>query len=211
MRYAAALVLALASCFGPATQGLTLTCTKERPACPDGLVCVDGVCGGAAVPDAAAAIDGGGVDMTPAYGCAAPGGVSLGQGVFACAGSFTTGGAAGRCASGWAPCKSATGIDLNLCNSLSGFFVADVPGAWTNNFMAPQCRSTMLNSEREVFFGCGKTGAYSFEAMNPCAGFARSLEAATVASKWFCPAFDRPHVIGDCKNDNPLDGILCCR
>ena len=211
MRYAAALALTLASCFGSSTQGLPITCTKERPACPSGLACVDGVCGGSAVADAATSTDGGSADLTPGYGCANPGGVSLGQGAFACPGTFAYGGAAGRCASGWAPCKSANGIDLSLCNSLSGFFIADVPGAWTNNYLAPQCRSTMLNSEREVFFGCGKTGAYSFDAMNPCAGFSRSLEAATPQSKWFCPATDRPHVIGDCKNDSALDGILCCR
>lgn len=205
------ILLILASCFGSQTSGIPLACSKEQPGCPSGLSCVDGVCTQAAPLDqgSGSVTDSAGTDQSTSYGCANAGGSQVGA-AWACPGVFGAGGAAPRCAQGWRPCTAATGIDLTLCNSLGGFFVADVPGAWTNNYLAPLCRTTN-DLEREVFFGCGKTGRYSFPADNACQGFGRSLECATTQSDWTCAVSGRGHTLADAANRNAADGILCCK
>lgn len=204
-------LLLCSGCFGLVTKDLQ--CSGDG-VCGEGRRCLDGLCVAGALQDGAPAAGDAGADQQAAQpGCSGPGEVRLGPKAAACPGLFSAGGAAGRCAAGWSPCKSAAGVDLDLCNNspqLKGFFVADAPGTWTNNYMAPLCRTTLGNQEREMFFGCGRTGAYTFTADNPCNGFARSLECITVNSKWMCFVQDRPHTLADASNANADDGVLCC-
>lgn len=208
------LCLLLASCFGSVTS--PVQCGPEGQ-CAPGRQCISGWCvaqgeigdgGSLGTSDAAADA------AVTSPGCAAGSGVALGPRAVACAGTFEYGGASALCAAGSSPCQDSASVDLAACNSLTGFFVADVPGAWTNNFMAPLCRRTdsMISlSERPMFFGCGRLGAYSFNAQNPCKGFDRSLECATVNSKWNCNNNRDPQYLVNAKNTEAKDGILCCR
>lgn len=206
------LCLLLSGCFSAATSSIQCGSGGQ---CSEGRQCVEGWCVTSGPQDGSAQVDAGSDLRPPEPGCAGPGEVKLGPKASACPGVFDAGGAAARCAAGWAPCKDAAAVNLSICETsadIAGFFAADVLGAWTNNYMAPNCRSTMTEAEREMYFGCGKTnGKYTFPADNACMGFNASLECATVNSKWFCGVVGRPHVLADAKNNNASDGVLCCK
>jgi hypothetical protein len=206
--------LLLCACFGSVTA--PIQCGPEGE-CGSGRQCVNGWCVAApsSLPDASALTDAGTDQRPPEPGCRNGGEIRLGPSASACPGTFAAGAAAAQCATGWAVCNGSNAVDLNLCNSsasITGFFIADVVGAWTNNYLAPLCRMTTQETDREVFFGCGKTnGKYTFPADNPCMGFRASLECATVMSSWRCAVVGRPHVLADAINNNPVDGVLCCK
>lgn len=202
-------VVSLAGCFNPDLSNTIISCEPAQPECPEGKTCIDNRCVAppdADIPDQSATdmsgVDGSAADMATASGCAAGGGTKLGA-AFACAGTFSSGGARGQCASGYKICTDAAGIDLTTCGTLSGFFVADVPAFFTGTSMNESCGRSATNS---LWYGCGNGSGLSMarDGVRDCSGFPRVLECR---GTWNC--FNM-HMIEMTSNSAAKDGVLCC-
>lgn len=188
--------LILSGCFDPDTSHLTILCDAARPECPDGQSCINNRCTPVGdVPDG-----GDTADMTLAEGCTSGRGTQLGS-AYACPGAFAATFVKQRCAPSWKICTSATGIDLTKCDTLSGFFIADVPGSWTGTM--EMCTASNMNP---IWFGCGGKQELVRTAMVQCGGFPKSMECR--ATGWSCNA---KQDLNQTENTNASDGVLCCR
>jgi hypothetical protein len=204
----------LAGCFNPDLTNVVYKCTVEKPDCPAGLTCTDGLCrptdGGSGTDD------GGTGDMSMPSGCTGGGGIALGPRAYACPGTFSQGQAAGRCASGWQLCTDGSLVDQTACNDASnqkiqGFYVAEVP-ARKGVLEAPNfvtCGQSDLNMDQRLFFGCGKTSTNILTGN--CGGFTRAVYCY-MNSNWQCGAgTSPPQTLANVSNAGAGEGVLCCR
>jgi hypothetical protein len=145
--------------------------------------------------------------MSLASTCASGRGTRVGA-AYACPGSFKPGQVAAQCAAGSAPCTSAAGVDLAACESLSGFFLANVVGRYPvpGDLSGVQCTGT---DYYRVVYGCGNP-AKARGAATVCASFAQLIDCRDINSDFQCstPPFDD---ISNMTNPYPLDGVLCCK
>lgn len=119
---------------------------------------------------------------------------------YACPGAFTSGAGRQQCAQGWKVCTSATGIDQTKCDTLSGFFIADVPGFLVG--ATEMCTASTVNS---LWFGCGGRQSSVRTATMQCGGFKKDMDCT--ASGWSC---NMKHDLNQTSNSNATDGVLCC-
>lgn len=199
-----------AGCFNPDYSNIVYKCSAEKPGCPAGYACSGGQC----VPssDGSAPSDAG-ADLAMESGCADKTGTAVGPNAYACPGLFSKGQAASRCAQGWRLCDKAAGIDLAKCNGLSGFFVAEAPGARIVVVQPKDalCQASDGANPVRLFFGCGKLQSYSYEATAPgCRGFNRVLDCV---APWDCDTGVTPHNLANAAHGagSEVDGTLCCR
>lgn len=191
--------LALLSCFNPDPGKRTIRCDTANP-CPDNEVCLNGICGPPGTFDLSGSADLGVPDLTTVgpSGCMDGSGKYLG-GAWACPGLFGTPSPppSMRCAAGWIPCPTATGISLTACKGLSGFFVANFVGKASGNVVS----CTPPSGGNRGVFGCGTGGV----AQAACMGFDQAL-VCSASPDWQCA--DQLEQI---KNNNVGNGVLCCK
>jgi hypothetical protein len=192
--------LLLAGCFNPDTSHIVIICDSQNP-------CLDGSVNDSSNNDSGDGGDSG--DMMSMDGCKADNANYLGPKVRACPGVFASGHASDLCATGWAICQNATGIDLSLCNALDGFYAASVPGYWISpNRKTPACSAS--TGTNPLFFGCGFLRSYAADNMagSMCSGFSRSIDCGASPKVWGCTS---PYDIGHASNSESMDGVLCCK
>ena len=200
LRHLTLATLLASACYGPDPDKVQISCTAESPACPDGQVCANGLCGvpgdlALSPPDLAAGADGGSPDLTVRSGCADGGGVSVGAGS-ACAGAFAKGKAASLCASGYTVCSSAAPLGPS-CASLGSFFAADQPVYYIGSPDAETCGAAAFG---QLLAGCGTKGRLSTAK---CMGFPRVIDCL---GTWTTP----DGTLGQASNTDPTQGVLCC-
>lgn len=155
------------------------------------------------------------IDLGAASGCASGRGVFLGR-AWACAGMYNADGSdaipasSELCGLGHAVCSSAQGVDLQLCESLPGFFVAVVPVHRPRLSTAPAdlaCGAAM-GSQVLLFAGCGAglpTEAI-YDSLATCAGFSRALDCSLSSSLTCGAASD----LSTAAQYSAASGVLCC-
>jgi hypothetical protein len=190
-------------CFAPNYDGIVYKCSAEKPACPEGHQCTDGLCL-PITPDMQSSDAGVTPDLASPVGCRSGQGSRVGL-AWACSGKFSS--AANQCADGWQPCTSATGVDLAVCNMLPGFFIADRPGSHDQlvDFSGTSCLAAEMFRPYRLFFGCGR-GTETVDVTNECAGFKRAQRCATI---WDCGA--STHELRFVAYPGTDSGVLCCR
>jgi hypothetical protein len=206
-----ALALLLGACFNPDISQVTFTCAAGQPDnCPEGQVCENGTCTtpsladlGAVVLDMAARI----ADLAQPSGCRSGSGKPVGS-AWACPGSFNPGEAAKLCASGYALCTSAAGIDAATCSAQEGFFLANVVGRYftRGDLTGVNCTS---NDFYRVLYGCGNP-IKARTAATPCGSFYQLVDCQDPSADFRCPAGPFT-TIDNVTNPYPLDGVLCCK
>lgn len=205
-----ALAVLSTSCFNPDYSNIVYKCSAEKPGCPEGHACTGGLC--QPIADGSTGTDAG-ADLMSESGCADKGGTAVGPNAYACPGLFNKGQAASRCAQGWHLCDKAAGIDLAKCNGLSGFFVAEAPGARIV-VVQPEdalCQASDGANPVRLFFGCGKLQSYTYDATAPgCMGFNRVWDCV---APWDCDTGVTPHTLSNANHGtgSESDGLLCCR
>ena len=189
--------LFLFACFNPDPSKRTVRCDAENP-CPDSMVCASGLC-------TSETTDGGRSDqslpdLTPIGppGCADNGGTYLGA-AWACPGLFggTSPTASKRCATGFVPCSTATGISLTSCAALPGFFIANYIGKASGNSVS----CTAAGGGSRGIFGCGRGGTQQAA----CMGFVEALVCSS-SPDWQCA--DQIDLV---RNNSLGNGVLCCK
>lgn len=199
-----ALLLALSGCFQPDLTRVTVLCPSESPNCPTGMVCVGGVCMPPPEADGAVPVDGevadatGGDSASSVMGCRGQGAVYLGPSATGCPGTFTAGGADGLCATGWASCTSAAGVDQMTCNTAGSFFAAEVPAHWVGTVDMEMCVGADFN---QLLYGCGIGGR---TGTAKCGGLPRVRD---MSGAWSTPN----GTLAGAKNDDPKQGVMCCK
>ncbi len=211
MRIAAFAVL-LCACFDPGPA--PLRCSEAQPGCPDGFVCLGGMCKDSASNADLLSINDQSMDMmitdfSSIPGCADGKGSTIGKGgCWTCPGLF----GAGKKASSL--CHSAFGIPTNSnlitdseCLAVgTGFFYSSAYGSTSFNYADPntaQC-TNMPTSGIAAFFGCGAGGGVVSPSV-ACRGFRANLQCIG-ASGLTCPNFD----LDQATNTKPTNGVLCC-
>lgn len=192
--------LALLSCFSPDLTKRTIRCDTENP-CPEQEVCLSGIC---ALPGeldlSMSSADLARPDLTGVgpSGCMDGNGTYLG-GAWACPGLFGAPSptASMRCAAGWVPCLTVTGVSLASCKALSGFFVANYVGKASGNVVT----CTPPSGGNRGIFGCGTGGI----AQAACMGFDQAL-VCSASPDWQCA--DQLELI---RSNNVGNGVLCCK
>lgn len=213
-------LLFCASCYSPNVGAVRYSCDETNPYCPDGLECSGGVCvtpgsGGnnnSDGPPPPPPSDGGSTVM----GCRYGGGTDLGAGVFACPGAFNSRRnnglprASELCANGATICGAPRTANMQLCNTLPGFFGSTQPARYDsgnkNNANSYSCQErTGPGFNNRAVSGCGRL-TNSMTADKNCNGFLRILDCDAVDS-WSCNSsiLDDSH-----DNTNAADGVLCC-
>ncbi len=97
------------------------------------------------------------------------------------------------------------------CNSLSGFFVLELPGARIVVVQPKDalCQASDGANPVRLFFGCGKLQSYTYDATAPgCAGFNRVLDCV---GAWDCDTGVAAHPLTNVSDATPTDGLLCCK
>jgi hypothetical protein len=147
----------------------------------------------------------------PPKPCATSSGISLGGGVYACQGTFSSTGptASQLCAAGYQPCTMAGSANLSQCPSLPGYFIANVYGITDNqgNGTVNCGISNVGNGFNRIWAGCGKgTGMTSSNNMQ-CGGFPTYVDCSGAGS-FNCnkssTTFDM------ISNSSAVNGVLCC-
>ena len=207
----------LSGCFNPDYSKVLYTCTYEEPVCQDGYVCDGAHCVLPVAPVADLASPDGppAPDMAPRNGCASGKGAAVGASAWACPGLYEPGTVRAMCASGFAICKSAAGINLAECRNITGFFIADVRGydsfkECPSDAAAVTC-GYIDNRERPLWFGCGSLTGYNQICKKGCAGFVQANNgtlAARVPGPPFVDSFTDD--IDAQTNNERMNGVLCC-
>ena len=192
--------LLLLACFSsPPTGSIPVRCSDSDP-CPEGWVCRESLCvqPGPAAQDMTASPD----LSIPAVGCASGGGSKLSDRVYACPGAFGIGEARALCSTGWQTCKDAGLVPLTDCQTLAGFYVADVPAHLNPGFT---CGGTTIYER--LLMGCGgcvaiccDTGVYQ------CGGF-----RICIRNKQGSFNMDAGSSLDKTTNSDPKNGVLCCK
>lgn len=203
-------LVALTGCFDPGIA--PLRCSTEHPGCPDGLVCVSGLCQDKTDSDDASA-DQGLVDLSTAdlitpSGCANGQGFKIGTlGCWGCAGVFdATNKASALCANGFAPPINADKIPDDACVKVSGGFFCSALYGGTNfsdlNYSQCGFATTGVNG----FFGCGiGDGSGILNPIAACSGFRPFIQCRT-SNGIVCPKV----YLDGISNSKPTNGVICC-
>lgn len=184
-------------CYNPNPDSFTVICPAESPQCPDGKVCVAGVC---VVPDAGASTDGSITDQAmPPGGCAT--GIAakpLGMNAAGCPGVFSAGQARSRCGTGYAPCTAASSVNTATCNQETGFFMADQPVFWLGAMDSETCGTSIVN---QLLAGCGSAGR---AGTLRCGGFPKVIDLGN-------DVLSMNGSLDQTSNSNASYGVLCCK
>lgn len=187
------------ACFQPDLSKVQIICTVGAPECPDGQVCIGGLCGvfdlAVSPSDMATSPEMGTGDLAANSGCANGAGTIVGAGS-ACAGTFVKGKAASLCAKGYSPCSTAAPLGA-ACSSLGSFFAADVPVYYVGSPDAETCGAAAFG---QLLAGCGTKGRLSTAK---CQGFPRVID---VLGTWAT----MDGTLGQASNSDPTQGVLCC-
>jgi len=133
--------------------------------------------------------------------CKAGGGVSLGDGSFACTGNWNFN-ASSLCTN--KVCSSISSLAKSNCDTLNGFYFGNIGGGLdyaTNSIF--EC-ATNLNNQASIFYGCGKGGLVS--NIN-CKGFNGYLKCVP-ASNFTCVVDISS--IDNSVSSRPQTGVVCC-
>jgi len=216
MRLAGVLLFGFAaSCFNPDLAAVGYSCDDVTYFCPEGLSCLDGTCQSGSPPVDTAPTDMAQNPLPAAKGCASGRGYGVGADVvFACPGKFGTGsGGAARasalCAAGYALCKMPSGLNVQACQALSGFFAADVRMSrrfGTLTVSNIQCQAMSTQYPYPLFAGCG-SGKNVVTLTTACSGYSQAIDC-TNDQAWTC---NSGGVLEEARQTNAADGVLCCK
>ena len=206
MRFAAFAVL-LCACFDPGPA--PLRCSDAQPGCPDGLVCLGGMCKDSASSSDMQAMDMLIADFSSIPGCADGKGAPVGKnGCWTCPGLF---GASKKAST---LCHSAFGIPANSdlitdsdCLAVAGgFFLSSAYGATSFMYNDPNMAlcTNMPLTLIPAFFGCG-TGGGVVSPSVACRGFRPNVQC-NANTGLTCPTYD----VNLVTNTKPSNGVLCC-
>jgi len=164
-------VLLLGGC-QPDLSKVTIICSSDAPGqCPEGQQCLNGKCG-VSVPDGAASPSDLGSDAaTPQPDMAVSG------------------------------CKTAIGVaiaDQAACDSVAGFFAADIPAYWMGTMSQETCGTAGSN---QLFYGCGGAGR---AGVKKCGGFPRVID---LLAGWT----SSNGTLANAANTQASQGVLCCK
>lgn len=151
---------------------------------------------------------GGSVDMrippdlsTPPSTCKAGGGIHIGDGIYACQGTWTYGGASALCTN--KVCTMLTATQKNNCDTNNGFYFISAGGSIDNTGNIYECL-TFTPGRTAIFYGCGKAGLISASMCNgsqeyiqcsPTSNFNCTVDVTNIAST---------------VSSGPQRGVLCC-
>ena len=204
-------VALLFGCFAPDLAGAMFLCDPSH-FCPDGYSCVSGRCqignggtstgdGGASGPSGCA--DGMGSEVS---------GSSAGKPAWACAGTYQASSdpaknATKLCAAGYDICAVADSINLNTCNNLGGFYLANVPVRW--QFTTPSCGpSGGQGNQTAGFAGCGKS-VNSVFGISSCSGFSKAMSDWQNSTLQISSPFSP--LTTTTSSSASSNGVLCCQ
>jgi hypothetical protein len=205
MRLAAFAVL-LCACFDPGPA--PLLCSEAQPGCPDGLVCLGGMCKDSASSSDMQAMDMMIADLSVIPGCADGKGAPIGnKGCWTCPGTFSAPNAKTLCALTHQPALDSQLISDADCQAvLSGFFLSSVFGGTSALYSDPKiadCGFVTVKTE-PAFFGCGVGGGN----VNPsiaCKGFRSNIQC--LPDNGISCTGQKLDFAG---NSKPNNGVLCC-
>lgn len=208
--------LALVCCYNPDLSKTQYRCTRQQPQCPSGQYCIDDVCRFPGdTGDMSVTGDLQSMDLAPSTGCASSKGASLGPKAWACPGKYGPGKVGALCAPGYSICTTSDGIDLSLCQRVLGFYIANVRGYDERFDCDPykMVHCTYMNQqERPLWFGCGGSPlSFVQTCLQSCSGFRQALNGTLAARAMpitFVDSFTPQ--IEDQRNDDELNGVLCC-
>ena len=204
----------LFGCFNPDLTAASLICDPSH-FCPDGYSCINGLCATGSVGGG----DGGttAVDMTTTMsGCSDGAGsdVSSGTGkpAWACPGTYqassdNTKNATRLCASGFDICAAADTVNQNTCNSLGGFFLANVSVRFQGG--SGSCGvSSGSGGQTAAWAGCGKM-IYTVGSAPSCNGFNRAMYDFNGNNL----SINQPYqpLTTTTSNQAGSNGVLCCK
>ena len=207
------------ACYNPDLSKTHYTCTPAEPVCPDTYVCDGAHCVPPGSPPADLSVSDVALpppaDQRPPHGCASGRGAPVGMGAWACPGLYDPGHVRAMCAPGFEICKSAAGVDLSICRTTNGFYIADVRGYderkdCSTDASAVLC-SYINNRERPLWFGCGSLTGYQQICRRGCSGFVQANNgsiAATIPGPPFVDSFTSD--IDEQTNNVSTNGVLCC-
>lgn len=212
-----------AACYTPPTESGVFKCDQPTDACPTGLQCVAGLC--------RTRVDDPGVMLPPATEPTVkppPAGVGCkmtstllanvdGLLMVACTGSFTAGGAAGLCATGYHLCATKSTDDALLAaastsgrctdSKLAGFYAAEQSGILpaTGPLLCPP----KTGSGRTLLFGCGTESGTLPYLDGGCKTLqtAAACETGGAVPGWSCT--DKLGTASHTGSDR--GGVLCCQ
>lgn len=206
-----------AACYNPDLSKVMYTCTQAQPQCPQGHSCYEGRCvSRGSEPPADLGADQATqppADLAPLHGCASGRGAQVGASAWACPGAFTPGHVQAQCAAGFSLCTDAAGIELKTCETVTGFFIANVRGSDNTLDCDPypvRCKYDN-GDERPLWFGCGSVQRIVQRCKAGCSGFAQVLNgtlAYNETPRRFTDSFTKD--IEAQRNTEPTFGVLCC-
>lgn len=218
---AASLILT-AGCFSPDLSKGEYLCDGVATFCPEGLSCIDGRCragGDMSVSDGGIVQDLSGPTNDLSFtgsGCRSGGGINItspkgSTNCFLCAGNFApspqTSRASELCAPGWSIPTSAASVDLAKCETIPGFFVAEVPQWWEDG-ISSGCGVTPGGYKLAGFGGCGM--GQDMKKPVACNGFQFGRHVTGFPGSFTIAAPYTP-LSTTTTNTRSNYGVICCR
>lgn len=138
--------------------------------------------------------------------CKAGGGVSLGDGSFACDGtwSYITPNTVASSLCTVKVCPSLSSLAKTACDNINGFYFGDVGGGLDYATSSVFECATNVNNQALIFYGCGKGGLVS--NIN-CKGFNGYLKCVS-GGNFTCVS--DISTINNSKSTRPQTGVICC-
>jgi len=224
-------ILLVVGCFDASVVSkLQLKCSKELPGCQPGFFCYipkdsinnEGACvntlqltdptydfsGGTVVTDLAST-DMSMVDMRipldfsiPPSTCKAGGGTHIGDGIYACTGTWMYGTAPNLCINGKV-CSTITSTQRTTCDGVNGFYFISAGGSVDGTGSIYECL-TFTPGRIGVFYGCGKGGLVATSICNGAQGYVPCMPASS-----FTCTVDVTSIVST-GSTRPNTGVLCC-
>lgn len=221
----------LIGCFSPDLSKAMLLCDELDSGCPPGFFCFIrnnnkvGMCvdtiklndptvdlsGGIIITDMMQQTD---INMSvidmrilpdlsiPPSTCKAGGGTHIGDGIYACQGTWAYGGASALC-NGGKVCTSLTLSQRSTCDNINGFYLISAGGSVDMLGSTFECLS-FTAGRTLVFYGCGKSGSV---ATSPCNG-AQGYLSCSPTGNFNCTT-DVSSIVSTVSS-GPQRGVLCC-
>jgi hypothetical protein len=226
------LCLFMVGCFDASVVSkLQLKCSKERPGCQPGFFCYipndsingEGMCvdslvirdptvdfsNGTLITDLSQPNIDMSMDLTspfdfsvPPSTCSGGGGTHIGNGIYACKGTWVLGMATSLCNNGKV-CSSINSLQKSNCDGTAGFYFISAGGSVDSTKSVYECL-TYTTGRTPIFYGCGQGGSTAGIVCNGAQGYVPCMPASS-----FTCTVDVTSIVST-GSTRPNTGVLCC-